>query len=163
MECVNSMRISAPPWWPLREGRDGKCEGRNEKCETLARESENSSPIMQSFGEGKRKFTANFSATVVTSLPSLSLSLCLSVSLSHRKYLTHNIGSASALPIIQRETDRRDVTIVALKLAMSLHFPCQKNSHNCYEFTLSLAKNSPLSFLLSLFPSLLFKWSPLLG
>ena len=35
---------------------------------------------------------------------SVSLSLCifLSLSLSHRKYLTHNIGSASALPIILR-------------------------------------------------------------
>ena len=51
-------------------------------------------------------FIANFSATMVTSLPSFSLSLSLylslslSLSLSHRKYLTHNIGSASALPII---------------------------------------------------------------
>ena len=39
---------------------------------------------------------------MVTSLPSisLSLSLCISLSLSHRAHLTHNIGSASALPII---------------------------------------------------------------
>ena len=48
------------------------------------------------------KLIANFSATMVTSLPSFSLSLylSLSLSLSHRMYLTHNIGSASALPII---------------------------------------------------------------
>ena len=61
-----------------------------------------SSPIVRIFGKGKCKFIANFSATMVTSLPSLSvcLSLSLSLSLSHRKYLTHNIGSASALPII---------------------------------------------------------------
>ena len=57
------------------------------------------------FGKGKCKliackFIANFSATMVTSLPSLSVSL--SLSLSHRKYLTHNIGSASALPIIKK-------------------------------------------------------------
>ena len=47
------------------------------------------------------KLIANFSATMVTSLPSFSLSLSLSlcISLSHRMYLTHNIGSASALPI----------------------------------------------------------------
>ena len=45
------------------------------------------------FGKGKCKLIANFSATMVTSLPSLSLSV--SLSLSHRKYLTHNIGSAS--------------------------------------------------------------------
>ena len=32
---------------------------------------------------------------------SLSLSLSLCISLSHRMYLTHNIGSASALPIIR--------------------------------------------------------------
>ena len=48
------------------------------------------------------KLIANFSATMMTSLPSFSLSLSLSlcISLSHRMYLTHNIGSASALPII---------------------------------------------------------------
>ena len=36
------------------------------------------------FGKGKCKFIANFSATLVTSLPSLSLSLsvCISLSLS---------------------------------------------------------------------------------
>ena len=65
---------------PLREGRDGKCEGRNEKCEFLARESVSSSPMVQIFGKGKCKFIANFSATMVTSLPSLSL--CISLSLS---------------------------------------------------------------------------------
>ena len=90
--------------WPLREGRDGKCEGGNEKCAFLARKSVSSSPIVRIFGKGKCKFIANFSATMVTSLPSLSLSLSLSlsvcISLSHQKYLTHNIGSASALPII---------------------------------------------------------------
>ena len=51
---------------------------------------------MRIFGKGKCKFITNFSAAMVTSLPSHSLSF----SLSHRKYLTHNIGSASALPII---------------------------------------------------------------
>ena len=30
-----------------REGRDGKCEGRSEKCEFLARESVSSSPIVR--------------------------------------------------------------------------------------------------------------------
>ena len=65
---------------------------------------------MRIFGKGKCKFIANFSATMVTSLP-LSLSLCLSVSLSlslslsHQKYPTHNIGSASALPIIRYFAD----------------------------------------------------------
>ena len=48
----------------------------------LARESVKSSPIVRIFGKGKRKLIANFSATMVTSLPSLSLSLSLSVSLS---------------------------------------------------------------------------------
>ena len=67
---------------PLREGRDGKCEGRNEKCEFLERESVSSSPIVRIFGKGKCKFIANFSATMVTSLPSLFLSLYLSLSLS---------------------------------------------------------------------------------
>ena len=72
---------------PLREGRDGKCEGRKEKCEFLARKSVSSSPIVRIFGKGKCKFIANFSATMVTSLPSFSVSLSLSLSLTHRKYL----------------------------------------------------------------------------
>ena len=88
-----------------------RCEGRNKKCDFLARESVSSSPIVRIFGKGKCKFIANFSATMVTSLPSLSLSLSLclylSLSLSHRKYLTHNIGSASALPIIKEKTMER--------------------------------------------------------
>ena len=61
---------------------------------------------MQTFGEEKwKKLLANFSATKVTSLPSLSLSHSLSLSLSHRAHLTHNKGSASALPIIPRRWD----------------------------------------------------------
>ena len=79
MESVNSLQISAPPWWPLREGRDGKCEGRIEKCEFLARESVSSSPILA------RQWWRHFRL-------SLSVSLSLSLSLSHQKYLTHNIG-----------------------------------------------------------------------
>ena len=57
---------------------------------------------MRFFGKGKCKLIANFSAKMMTSLPSISLSLSLYLSLSHRAYLTHNIGSASALPIIRR-------------------------------------------------------------
>ena len=90
MEGVNSLRISAPLWWPLREGRDGKCEGRNEfeKCEFLARESVSSSRIVRIFGKEKCKFIANFSATMVTSLPSLSVCLYLSLSpkVPHAQY-----------------------------------------------------------------------------
>ena len=44
----------------------------------------------------------NGDVTSVSLSLSLSLSLSVCISLSHRKYLTHNIGSASALPIIQR-------------------------------------------------------------
>ena len=63
-----------------------------EKCKTL-RQYQGALHILARKSE---KLIANFSATKVTSLPSLSLSL----SLSHRAHLTHNIGSASALPII---------------------------------------------------------------
>ena len=49
--------------------------------------------LCEFLAKGTCKFIANFSAKMVTSLPSL-------LSLSHRMYLTHNIGSASALPII---------------------------------------------------------------
>ena len=75
-------------------------------------------------------------------------------------YLTHNIGSASALPIIQRDRERQrerdgsDVTIVALKLAMNSHFHLPKVRTIGDELTLSLAKNSHFSFLPSHFPSL---------
>ena len=48
------------------------------------------------FGKGKCKLIANFSATMVTSLPTVSVSL----SLSHREHLTHIIISVSPLPII---------------------------------------------------------------
>ena len=95
----------------------------------LATESVNSAPFktgetkVQVFGKEKRKIfantkdpvrckflarksaklNANFSATKVTSLPSLSLSV--SLSLSHRAHLTHNVGSASARPIILPHTN----------------------------------------------------------
>ena len=52
------------------------------------------------------------------------------------------------------ETDGSDVTIVALKLAISLHFSLPKVRTNGDEFTLSLAKNFHFSFLPSHFPSL---------
>ena len=62
---------------------------KNEKCEFLARESVSSSPIVRIFGNRKRKFIANFSATMVTSLPSLSLSVCISLSLSLSPKVPH--------------------------------------------------------------------------
>ena len=62
------------------------------KCELTA--------IVRIFGMGKCKFIANFSETMMTSLPSISLSLSLSVSLSLIERTSRTIGSASALPII---------------------------------------------------------------
>ena len=64
-------------------------KGRNEKCEFLARESVNSSPILA------RQWGRHFRLSL-----SVSLSLSLSLSLSHRAHRAHNIGNASALPII---------------------------------------------------------------
>ena len=81
------------------------------KCELTA--------IVRIFGMGKCKLIANFCATMMTSLPSISLSLSLSVSLSlslsHRAYLTHNIGSASALPLITIGNKTEIVCEVALR------------------------------------------------
>ena len=54
----------------------------------------------------------------------------------------------------ERERDGSDVTIVALKLAMNLHFPLPKIRTIGDELTLSLAKKSHFSFLPSHFPSL---------
>ena len=53
-------RISAPQWWPFKKGETGSVKG------------ETNSAI---FWQGKCKLIANFSATMVTSLPSFSLSL----------------------------------------------------------------------------------------
>ena len=81
------------------------------------------------------------------------------------------IGSAEALPILcvryfrwerereiqrerERERDGSDVTIFALKLAMNLHFPCQKFAQLAMSLHFPLAKNSHFSFLPSHFPSL---------
>ena len=54
----------------------------------------------------------------------------------------------------EREIDGSDVTIVALKLAMNLHFPLPKIRTIGDELTFSLAKNSHFSFLRSHFPCL---------
>ena len=54
----------------------------------------------------------------------------------------------------ERERDGSDVTIVALKLAMNIHFPLPKIRTIGDELTLTLAKKSPFSFLPSHFPSL---------
>ena len=81
------------------------------------------------------------------------------------------IGSAEALPILcvryfrwerereryrqtDRERDGSDVTIVALKMAMNLHFSLPKIRTIGDELTDSLAKISHFSFLSSHFPSL---------
>ena len=53
----------------------------------------------------------------------------------------------------EREKDGSDVTIVALKLAMNLHFPLPKIRTIGDKLTLSLAKNSHFSILPSHFPS----------
>ena len=47
----------------------------------------------------------------------------------------------------ERETDGSDITIVVLKLAMSLHFPLPTIRTIGDEFTLSLVKNAHYSFL----------------
>ena len=163
MESVNSLRISAPPWWPLREGRDGKCEGRNEKCEFLARESVSSSPIVRIFGKGKCKFIANFSTTMVTSLPSLSLSLSLYLSLSHRKYLTHNIGSASALPIIQVNPVKTNFKGPAkmVCLSESSSYPRQATTAACRSYSCQCRKMRPQNAFVSMGTEWILIWDHL--
>ena len=88
--------------------------GEKLRCKFLAWKSAKLLANLSVLARKSANFFANFSATKVTSLPSISLSLSLSLSrslsvslsltlslsLSHRAHLTHNIGSASALPII---------------------------------------------------------------
>ena len=118
---------------------------------------QNSSPILRCTFLARRsaKLIANFSAKTVTSLPSFSLSLYLSLSLSpnvpHAQYRKRFRASYNTER--EREIDGSDVIIVALKLAMNLHFPLPIRTTGD-ELTLSLAKNSLFSFLPSHFPSL---------
>ena len=106
------------------------------------------------FWQGKCKFIANFSAKMVTSLPSLSLSLSLCISLSLSPKVPHAQYRKRFRASYNTERDGSDVTNVALKLAMNLHFPLPKIRTIGDELTLSLAKNSHFSFLASHFPSL---------
>ena len=123
---------------------------------------QNSSPILRwtFLARKSAKLIANFSATRVASLPSLSL--------SRRAHLTHNIGSASALPILcvrcarcvwererERYRDRRKwCHHCCAKIGDEFTLSLAKNSHNSDEFTLSLAKKSHFLFLPSHFPTL---------
>ena len=61
------------------EGRDGKCEGGNDKCEFLARESANLSPIL----------AQQCDVTSVSLLPSHYFRLTLSLSLSLSSIVPH--------------------------------------------------------------------------
>ena len=122
------------------------------KCELTA--------IVRIFGMGKCKLIANFSATMMTSLPSICLSLSLSLYYRKRGSASYIVREVLSVRERERDTDRQrerdgsDVTIVALKLAMNLHFPLPKIRTIGDELTLSLAKNSHFSFLPSHFPSL---------
>ena len=87
----------------------------NEKCELSANQKrrneganfwqgkvQNSSPIQgANFWQGKVQNSSPILARQCWRHFRLSLFLCISLSLSHRAYLTHNIGNASAFPIMQ--------------------------------------------------------------
>ena len=132
---------------------------------------QNSSSILRCTFLARRsaKLIANFSATMVTSLPSFSLSLSLSLYLSlslspnvpHAQYRKRFRASYNTEREREREIDGSDVIIVALKLAMSLHFPMPKNSHNCWEFTLPLQKIRTFRFSLHTSCLSFLKWSSL--
>ena len=81
MESVNKLIANISGDLSVK-GETGSVKGETKSANFLARESVSSSPIVRNFGKGKCKFIANFSATMVTSLPSISLSLYLSLSLS---------------------------------------------------------------------------------
>ena len=96
---------------------------------------QNSSSILRCTFLARRpaNLIANFSATMVTSLPSFSLSLSVSLSLSLSPNVPHaqyrKRFRASYNTEREREKDGSDVTIVALKLAMNT-LSLAKNSHN---------------------------------
>ena len=109
---------------------NGKCEFQRHNGHTGSVKGETKSAI---FGKGKCELIANFSATMMTSLPaislSLSLSLCISLSLSpsvpHAQYKKRGSASYIVREVLlvrererdtekEREIDGSDVTIVAL-------------------------------------------------
>ena len=113
----------------------------------------------------------NTASAILAETNSSSVKQLLTLRISFSSVHSHKgiIGSAEALPILcvryfrwERERERErdtekdgsDVTNVALKLAMNLHFPLPKIRTIGDELTLSLAKNSHFSFLPSHFPSL---------
>ena len=145
------MWISAPQWW------DRKCEGRNEKCDFLARESVNSQQLCE--------FLAWES---VNSSPILArqwwrhFRLSLFLSLYYRKRGSASYIVREVLSVCERERERERDTErqrrkwrhhCRAKIGENHTFPCQKFTIGD-ELTLSLAKNSHFSFLPSHFPSL---------
>ena len=67
----------------FKKGETGSVKEKR-KVRIYCNESVTSSPIVRIFGKGKCKLIVNFSATMVTSLPSVSVSLSLSLSLTER-------------------------------------------------------------------------------
>ena len=104
---------------------------------------------MRIFGKGECKFIANFSVKMVTSLPSLSISLSVSLSLSlspkvpHAQYFRASYNTERER---EREIDGSDVISVALKLAMSLHFPMPKIRTIAMSSHFPLPKNRTFRF-----------------
>ena len=121
------LRISAPQWW------DRKCEGRNEKCDFLARESVNSQQLCEFLA-----WESVNSSPILTRQwwrhfrLSLFLSLSLSVSLSHRAYLTHKIGSAEALPIIIGSAEALPILLLLLLLLCLFILSRKPNRQSVY-------------------------------
>ena len=82
---VNSLRISAPLWWPLKEGLQERREvwRENEKCEFLARESVNSSCDFLALCEFLARESVNSSPILARQWwRHFRLSVCLSLSLT---------------------------------------------------------------------------------
>ena len=93
----------AQRFWQQKVWTQRPSRGEKLRCILLARKSAKLFVNFSVLATKGAKFLANFSAPKVTSLPSHSLSLSLYHSLSHQAHLTHNIGSASALPIIKTD------------------------------------------------------------
>ena len=114
---------------PLREGRDGKCEGRKEKCEFLARESVNSSPILA------RQWWRHFRLSLYLSL---SLSLSLSPKVPHAQYrkrfcASYNTELPPSEQLFFQHAFEWDATFVSLEPI----FPACCNCHALLSFVTS--------------------------
>ena len=136
-ESENSLRISAPQCWPFKKREMGSVKGETKsaniwqgkvckliaKCEFLARESVNSSPILAR--QLWRHFRLSLSLSLSFSFSlSVSLSLSLSPSAPHAQYRKRFRASYNSITVHTRTKIPRQVCLLFLRVQDSVCNVC---------------------------------------